>query len=60
MRLLIAILIAALSLTAGCSGGSEKQTCTLTKLPGSATIKKSYALSDSARSRADRLEQLPR
>ncbi len=71
MRLLIVVLIAALSLTAGCSGGPEKQARTLTqrqrdstlaqtKLPGSATIKKSYALSDSARSRADRLEQLPR
>ena len=71
MRLMIVLLIAVLSLAAGCSGESGKQTRTLTrhqrdstlaesKLPGSGVVKKSLALSDSARSRADRLEQLPR
>lgn len=71
MRLLIVILIAVLAFAVGCSGESGKQTRTLTehqrdstlaqsKLPGSGVVKKSLALSDSARARADRLEQLPR
>ncbi len=71
MRLPIVILIAALVFAVGCSGESRNQTRTLTKhqrdstlaqskLPGSGVVKKSLALSDSARIRAARIEQLPR
>ena len=71
MRLLIVVLIAVLSFATGCSGESGSQTRTLTqrqrdstlaqtKLPGASVVKKSLALSDSASTRAARLEQLPR
>ena len=71
MRLIVLLLIAVVSLTAGCSGGSEDQARTLTKrqrdstlaqtkLPGAGVVKKSLSLSDTAQARVDRLEKLPR
>lgn len=73
MRFILALaLIGLLVFLTGCSGRpgeadrrplTERQqdsTLAETRLPGAGAIKTSYALSDSAAARADRLEQLPR